>query len=291
MVGYQLAQSPPCNGSIASVRAMKSSHDVVMRTGRLKVPSGTLFWHEAGRGETLVFLHGSWHDSGQWLPVMQALATKYHGLVPDLIGFGESISTATVHSVDLEVEALHTLLQALRIARCVLVGHSLGAWVALRYAQRYPDQVRGVAVVEPEGLVGAKGARWRLDRWLVNPLSPLVPVMTLASWFGGKGKLRALQRRRRTLRQAPAACQILFRRRPADIAAEQIDPNTLPIQTVVQFLANPASLSEESSRSSGMMLGLVQPVPAATTPLGLEETATATALRQLLATMLLTPAP
>jgi len=264
---------------------MKSSHEVVMRTGRLKVPSGTLFWHEAGRGETLVFLHGSWHDSGQWLSVMQTLATEYHGLVPDLIGFGESVSTATVHSVDLEVDALHTLLQALRISRCVLVGHSLGAWVALRYAQRYPDQVRGVAVVDPEGLAGSKASRWRLDRWLVNPLSHLVPLMTLASWLGGKGKFRALQRRRHTLRQAPAACQILFRRRPADIAAEQIDPNTLPTANVVQFLANPASPAEDNSRSSGMMLGLVQPVPAADTPLGLEEAATAAALRQFLATM------
>ncbi len=270
---------------------MKSSHEVVMRTGRLKVTSGTLFWHEAGRGETLVFLHGSWHDSSQWLPVMQALATEYHGLVPDLIGFGESVSTATTHSVDLEVGALHTLLQALRISRCVLVGHSLGAWVALRYAQRYPDQVRGVAVVEPEGLVGSPGSRWRLDRWLMNPLSPLVAVMTLAAWFGGRGKLRALQRRRHTLRQAPAACQILFRRRPADIAAEQIDPNTLPIQTVVQFLANPVSPAEHVSWSSGMMLGLVQPVPAAATPLGLEESSTAAALRQFLTTMLLTPTP
>ncbi len=291
MVGYKLAQSPPCNGCIASVRAMKSSHDVVMRTGRLKVPSGTLFWHEAGRGDALIFLHGSWHDSGQWLPVMQTLATEYHCLVPDLIGFGESASTATVHSVDLEVEALYTLLQALRISRCVLVGHSLGAWVALRYAQHYPNQVRGVAVVEPEGLVGAKTSRWRLDRWLVNPLSPLVPVMTLASWLGGKGKFRALQRRRHTLRQAPAACQMLFRRRPADIAAEQIDPNTLPMQTMVQFLANPASSVDAAARSSGMMLGLVQPVPAADTPLGLEEKATATALRQFLTTTLLAPTP
>lgn len=47
---------------------MKSSHDVVIRTGRMKLPSGTLFWHEAGKGDTLIFLHGSWCDSTQWLP-------------------------------------------------------------------------------------------------------------------------------------------------------------------------------------------------------------------------------
>lgn len=278
---------------------MKPSHNIVMRTGRLKVPSGTLFWLEAGRGETLVFLHGSWHDSGQWLPIMQALATTYHCLTPDLIGFGESVSTATTHSVDLEVEALHTLLQALRISHCVLVGHSLGAWVALRYALHYPDQVRGLVVVEPEGLVSPQAARrWRLDRWLVSPLSPLGPLMTLGapilSWLGGKGRLRTWQRRRHTLRQAPAACQILFRRRPGEIAAERIDPSHLPNpEAILQLVAihSPDLHDSALPPETAPPLGLAHPVPAAATPLGLEESATVAALRQFLAKTLLTPAP
>ncbi|QQE65909.1 alpha/beta hydrolase [Leptolyngbya sp. BL0902] len=255
-----------------------------MRTGRLKVPSGTLFWHEAGRGETLIFLHGAWQDSGQWLPVMQTLAADYHCLVPDLIGFGESTSAATVHSVDLEVEALRTLLQALRISRCVFVGHSLGAWVALRYAQQHPRQVQGLALVEPEGWVNPQAVRrWRLDRWLVSPLSPLI---TLAAWLGGKGRQRTWQRRRHTLRQAPAACQILFRRRLADILAEQVDPSQLPnLGAMVQIIPSP------QPQPGAPVLPMIpaEVVAAADTPLGLDEAATATTLRQFLATILLTP--
>lgn len=260
---------------------MKSSSDVVMRTGRLRVSSGTLFWHEAGRGDTLIFLHGSWHDSGQWLPVMQALAPEYHCLAPDLIGFGESTSTAKAHSVDLEVEALHSLLQALRTPHCVMVGHSLGAWVALRYAQRYPDQVRGVAVVAPEGLIDPQGSRWRLDRWLASSLSPLGPLITLASWLGWRGKLKTLRRRRHTLRRTPVACQILFRRRPADIAAERIDPTHLSLPVVQFVTTDPSPLPTP--------WGQVQRLPAAETPLGVGEADTIAALGQFLVTTLLTP--
>ncbi|MEB3290252.1 MAG: alpha/beta fold hydrolase [Leptolyngbya sp.] len=269
---------------------MKPSSAIIPRTGRLKVPSGTLFWHEAGRGETLVFLHGSWQDSGQWLPVMEAMAADYHSLAPDLIGFGESASTAPVHSVALEVEALHTLLQALRISRCVLVGHSLGAWVALRYAQNYPQQVRGLVLVEPEGWANPQTAqRWRLDRWLVSPISPLI---TLAAWLGGKGRQRTWQRRRHLLRQSPAACQMLFRRRLADIVAEQVDPNQWP-QTgpILQLMPNPPSPTEGSNlpqRPPDFTSLQTATIPAADTPLGLAEAATITAIQQFVATTLLT---
>lgn len=268
---------------------MKPSSDIIPRTGRLKVPSGTLFWHEAGRGETLVFLHGSWQDSGQWLPVMETLATDYHSLAPDLIGFGESASTATVHSVALEVEALHTLLQALRISHCVLVGHSLGAWVALRYAQTYPQQVRGLVLVEPEGWANAQTTRWRLDRWLVSPLAPLI---TLGAWLGGKGKRRTWQRRRHLLRRSPAACQILFRRRLADIAAEQIDPSQWP-QTgpILQLIPNPPSSIDPRHRPPAppdVIPMQTVTLPAADTPLGLAEAATTEAIQRFLATTLLT---
>jgi pimeloyl-ACP methyl ester carboxylesterase len=269
---------------------MKPSPATILRTGRLKVPSGTLFWHEAGRGKTLLFLHGSWQDSGQWLPVMQAMAADYHGLVPDLVGFGESTSTVTVHSVALEVDALHTLLQVLRISRCVLVGHSLGAWVALGYAQRYPNQVQGVILVEPEGWADSQaGRRWWLDRWLV---SPVLPLITLAAWLGGKGRRRAWQQRRRVLRRSPAACQMLFQRRPADILAEHIDPSQWPPTVpMFQLIPSPPSPDAPAGMQNWPDLARFQSItlPAADTPLGLAEEATATAIRQVLATSLLTP--
>jgi len=50
---------------------------IPIRTGRIKLPLGTVTWHEGGnpQGETILLLHGSWHDNTQWLPLMQAMAT------------------------------------------------------------------------------------------------------------------------------------------------------------------------------------------------------------------------
>ena len=262
---------------------MKSSHDVVLRTGRIKLPVGSLFWQEAGQGETIIFLHGSWHDSGQWLPVRQALATQYHCIAPDLIGFGESSRAATSHSIALEVEALHGLLTALRIDRCAFVGHSLGAWVALQYALRYPQQVQALALVEPEGLVAQNlPGRWRLERWLTAPFSPLPWLLSvgapLLGRVGLKAQVKAWQRRRQILRQSPAACQILFRRRWVVIVAEMVDPRQLSPHCPTLFLTTPAT----AQVNGGFPHHQQQSLPPAATPLGLEAEATATCLRQFL---------
>lgn len=205
---------------------MPLSAEIPLRTGRMKLPPGNVFWHEGGnpQGETVVFLHGSWHDSTQWLPVMQRLAPSYHGLIPDLMGFGESWrASKTPYSVALQVEVLHGLLSALRIRHCRLVAHSLGAWVAAQYALTYPDQVQSLAVLAPEGVSdrGLRG-RWRRDRWLVAPWSPLPLVLP---WLGNGSWAKSLRDRRRCLRHHPAACQMLFRRRAAAIGGELLHQN------------------------------------------------------------------
>ncbi len=206
---------------------MKGSAPVPIRHHRLRLPQGNLFWHEAGQGDTIVFLHGTWHDSSQWHPVLQELAPQYHCIAPDLLGFGESSGAHGPDSIALQVESLETLLTQLRVQRVYLVAHSLGAWVALNLAQQHPDRVRGIFVMAPEGFAPkALQGRWRLDRWLVAPWSPL-------AWFL-QGMTPLLKRprqnswlnqwwqRRQRLRHAPAACRLLFRRRRLAVMAELV---------------------------------------------------------------------
>ncbi len=195
--------------------------EIPLRTGRIKLPLGSVFWQESGqpRDETVVFLHGSWSDSAQWLPVMQHLAVDHHCLAPDLLGFGESLrADKTPYSIALQVESLHGLLSALRIQRCRLVAHSLGAWVAGQYALTYPDQVQSLTVIAPEGVTesGLRG-RWRRDRWLVAPWSPLPLVLP---WLGNGPWAKTMRDRHHCLHQAAAACKTLFRRRAAAIHGE-----------------------------------------------------------------------
>lgn len=196
-----------------------------LRNSRMKLSQGHIFWREIGQGEALVFLHGSWSDSSQWVPVLEQLGLDYHCLAPDLLGFGESEHPNIHYSIELQVEALAEYLENLRLKQIYLVGYSLGAWVAASYALKYLDQVRGLVLIAPEGIhVEKLKQRWNWERlllakppilfWLLRSLRPI------AKMLGGSKRIeRSLQLRQQML-QAPAACQLLFQRRRAEIKAE-----------------------------------------------------------------------
>ncbi|WOD38046.1 alpha/beta hydrolase [Nodosilinea sp. E11] len=249
----------------------------------MKLPLGSLFWHEGGKpkAETIVFLHGSWHDSTQWLPLLQRLGSQHHCLAPDLLGFGES-SVASTYSVALQVEALRSLLSALRISHCRLVGHSLGAWVAGQYALTYPEQVQGLAVMAPEGVTEAGlGGRWRRDRWLAAPWSPLPWVLP---WLGKSAWAKELRDRRQCLHQHPAACRTLFQRRSAAIEGELLQQR-LGQLAVPTLIIDPTPADSTTQRLAQIWRQQLSnpyavPIAAANTPLGVEAADLATALGQ-----------
>jgi pimeloyl-ACP methyl ester carboxylesterase len=215
-----------------------------IRNSRLRLSQGQVFWREVGEGCTLVFLHGAWTSSDEWVPVLQLLGEQFHCVAPDLLGFGESERPKHHYSIELEVEYLSDYLEALRFRKVYLIGHSLGGWVAAQYGLRHPEQVKGLVLIAPEGVRPSTLARewWRM-RWL-SGRSPLVAfgirVAALVGKFFGKRKFwaAALQQRRQFL-TAPVACELLFQRRPSEIQAELLDEH-LP------FLKSPVLIVQGS---------------------------------------------
>lgn len=267
---------------------MRPGHPTI-RTGRLQLNTGGLFWHEGGRGAALIFLHGSWQDGLQWQPLMTALSPDFHCLAPDLLGCGESRGKpGTAYSVTLQVEALAQLLQTLRISRCCLVGHSLGAWVALRFALQYPEQVSGLALLEPEGLEPTlEPSRWRLARQLAGRFSPLAavlqPAAPLIRLLGGQRWLQQVRALRQQLRQHPAACRMLFRRRLAEVKNELVHYQLaqLPMPVTLLLSEPPPPSSEVVSKAfvRSLPTTTLTHVPAGDSAWGLAQEDTAIALR------------
>ncbi|MEA5464387.1 alpha/beta hydrolase [Leptothoe sp. PORK10 BA2] len=210
-----------------------------VRNLRRKLKHGQLFWREVGQGQTVVFLHGSWHDGDQWSKVLMQVGRQYHCLAPDLIGFGESqrLQNKAAYSVSMQVNTLAELLDSLRLNSVVFVGHSLGAWVATRYALRYPDRVKAICVLEPEGLT-YEPKRWRQERWLSSPLAGL--WLSLLKPFARQpkpGRTSAWWQnyhQRQLLKRYPAACHMLFQRRRKDLEPEIVGTQlaTLPMAMV-----------------------------------------------------------
>jgi len=100
----------------------------------------------------LVYVHGLTGHRDDFLPVMPLLAARepaLRQLAPDLRGHGDSThgGDAARYTFDQLVADLATFLDALGIARCHLLGHSLGGMVALRFALAHPQRLASLALM------------------------------------------------------------------------------------------------------------------------------------------------
>jgi pimeloyl-ACP methyl ester carboxylesterase len=199
--------------------------NLLLRNSRIKLSLGQVFWREVGQGPILIFLHGSCSDGSQWLPVIEHLSQDYHCFALDLLGIGESERPKLHYSIQLQVECLFEYLEALHISQVYLIGHSLGGWIAASYALKYLNQVSGLVLLAPEGVqVEGKQGNWRLARWLVGrpPIAYglLRSLLPLARLFGRHKSIEQALQQRQQFSSSPTACQLLFRRRQAEIQAE-----------------------------------------------------------------------
>ncbi len=101
-----------------------------------------------GRGRPIVFLHG-WVGSWRyWWPTMQAVsAYQFRAYAFDLWGFGDSGKRRERYDFDSYVALLGDFMDQLGLPAATLVGHTLGAAVALRYACEQPEWVERVMTV------------------------------------------------------------------------------------------------------------------------------------------------
>ncbi|RME06709.1 MAG: alpha/beta hydrolase [Anaerolineae bacterium] len=101
-----------------------------------------------GRGRPVIYLHswvGSWR---YWIPSMQAASVSYRAYALDMWGFGDSAKNTTRYLISQQLRLLNGFLYQLGIGRVALVGHGLGAIVALKFAEQYPQVVDRVMAVE-----------------------------------------------------------------------------------------------------------------------------------------------
>jgi 2-hydroxy-6-oxonona-2,4-dienedioate hydrolase len=108
-----------------------------------------IVWH-GGAGPLLVLLHGAGDQAGTWHKVAPELKHHFQLVIPDLAGHGESEPVDGPLSLGTLLVALEQVLNATpwRDAPTVLAGNSLGAWMAMLYAQKYPQRVTRVILID-----------------------------------------------------------------------------------------------------------------------------------------------
>jgi pimeloyl-ACP methyl ester carboxylesterase len=127
---------------------------------------------ESGDGPPVVLLHGQGGWSGMWLPVIGDLMTTHRVIAADLPGLGASELPDGPPDAARVLAWLGALVQDTCPAPPVLVGASLGASIAARFAIAHPDRVSGLVLVDA-GSLGrfrpAPGVLLALVRFLARP--------------------------------------------------------------------------------------------------------------------------
>jgi pimeloyl-ACP methyl ester carboxylesterase len=122
---------------------------VAVREQRVTVNGLTLRVREwPTDGPPIVLAHGLASNSRIWDDVAAILAEKYHVVAFDQRGHGLSDRPTDGYTFDRVLGDLAGLLDALHLERPVLVGHSWGGNVVLAFAATYPDNVRGLVLVD-----------------------------------------------------------------------------------------------------------------------------------------------
>jgi pimeloyl-ACP methyl ester carboxylesterase len=111
-----------------------------------------IVYRVAGSGPALVLVHGLFDNSLTWRKVIPALARSHTVIAPDLFGHGESDAPVDAdYSLGGHAGTLRDLLEVLGHHRVTLVGHSLGAGIAMSFAYRYPGRVHRLALISSGG--------------------------------------------------------------------------------------------------------------------------------------------
>lgn len=136
--------------------------------------------------ETVVLIHGVGMNHSVWSPQIKALTTRYQVIAYDMLGHGGSALPTPAPTLDEYAAQLERLLDALRIERAHVIGHSMGALIALEFALTHPSRTRSVVALNavydrtPEQREAVMNRAATLGD---APADAGIDV-TLARWFG-----------------------------------------------------------------------------------------------------------
>ncbi|RMZ58133.1 alpha/beta hydrolase [Chryseobacterium nematophagum] len=106
-----------------------------------------LYFEKKGSGkETLVLLHGFMENLSIWNDLEMHLSKDFSLLKIDLPGHGKSDILAEVHTMELMAQEVKKVLDTQNLEKIHLLGHSMGGYVSLAFAEKYPEKLKSLTL-------------------------------------------------------------------------------------------------------------------------------------------------
>lgn len=102
---------------------------------------------DIGKGATVVLLHGFLENQSMWNHFIPELSQRNRVITIDLLGHGATECLGYVHTMEDQADMVHAVLAELKIRKAVFVGHSMGGYVALAFAELFPEFMKGLILM------------------------------------------------------------------------------------------------------------------------------------------------
>src|SRR4030095_7087317 len=109
---------------------------------QIEVNGAEINYASEGNGFPLLFIHGFCEDQTAWSGFIEPFINTCRVILPDLPGFGESSLPAENTSITFYADCIKAILDEEKISECVMVGHSLGGYITLNFAARFPGPLK-----------------------------------------------------------------------------------------------------------------------------------------------------
>ena len=124
----------------------------------------TISFTDEGKATAVVFLHGFLENKKMWNAFIPEFSKKYRIITIDLLGHGNSESLGYVHSMEDNADVVYAVLSELRLRKAIFVGHSMGGYVALAFAELYPEAVKGLVLLNSTSRADSEERKANRDR-------------------------------------------------------------------------------------------------------------------------------
>lgn len=113
----------------------------------LMYKNSSVFYEDEGKGDVIVLLHGFLENTTMWENLKPELLKSNRVVCIDLLGHGQTDCLGYVHTMNDMAEAVGSVLNHLKIESYTLIGHSMGGYVALALAEKNPEAVNALCLM------------------------------------------------------------------------------------------------------------------------------------------------
>ena len=118
---------------------------------------------DSGVGSVVVLLHGYLENLNMWR-FLDEFRTKFRIIAIDLLGHGQSGCLGYIHTMENQAAIVNAVLEDLKIDKLSIIGHSMGGYVGLAFAELYPKKIKSLVLMNSTALEDSYERKKNRDR-------------------------------------------------------------------------------------------------------------------------------